>query len=60
MRSTKQIAKETVCVSTTLEVKDYYKHYFKAEELGYDDMAKYLRDFLTGKIKEPSQEEMKI
>ncbi len=60
MKSTKQIAKEMVVVSTTLEVKDYYRLYFEAEKQGYQDMAKYLRDLLTGKIKEPSQEVMKI
>jgi len=60
MKTTKQIEKEMVCVSTTLEVKDYFRLYFEAEKQGYHDMAKYLRDILTGKIKEPSQEAMLI
>lgn len=46
MKTSKQIEKENVVVAFSLPVEMYFKMKFNAEELGYKDMSKYIREVL--------------
>ena len=49
MRTSKQIEQENIVTSFQLPVELYFRMKFDAEELGYKDMSKYLRERIVWK-----------
>lgn len=55
MKTSRQIEGEKVTIAVQVTAEEYFRLKFEAEEAGYGDMSKYLRDKLFNKIQEANK-----